>query len=135
MLGDEAWGQVSRVVDACMRKEDVAEALLRGSSHEAAEEDGRKKEEWSKSIVDIVSDIPTDGPSAKHQFKSAVALNHFISLYIQNHKRRFIRPIPEGKSHWFGTPVTIINRFMDLFATQITNDDGDVGFVMSEQTR
>lgn len=135
MLGDEAWGQVSRVVDACMRKEDIAEALLRGSSEEAEEDDGRKKEEWNRSIVDIISDIPTDGPWAKHQFKSAVALNHFISLYIQNHKRRFIRPIPEGKSHWFGTPVTIINRFMELFATQITNDDGETGFVMSKANK
>jgi hypothetical protein len=138
MLGDEAWGQVSRVVDACMRKEDVADAILRGSSEEAPRDDDEKKRfnnEWNTSIADIISDIPTDGPWAKHQFKSAVALNHFMSLYLQNHKRRFIRPVPEGKSYWFGSPVSVINRFMELFATQMTNDDGETGFVMSKANK
>jgi hypothetical protein len=136
MLGDEAWGQVSRVVDACMRKEDVAEALLRGSSEGTEEkDDGRKRTEWNKCVVDLISDVPTESPSAKHQYKSAVALNYFINLYIQNNKRRFIRRPPEGKAHWFGTPVTVINRFMECFATQITNEDGELCFVMSKANK
>jgi hypothetical protein len=136
MLGDEAWGQVSRVVDACMRKDDVADALVRGSEQEAAEGDDEKKsKDWNKSIEDLICDIPTDGPWAKHQFKCAVALNHFISLYLQNSKRRFIRPIPEGKARWYGVPVQVIYRFLDLFTTQMTNDDGETGFVMSKANK
>lgn len=134
MVGDAAWGQVSRVVDACMRKSNVAAALLKGSPTEAEQEE-RKKEEWNKSIEDVIRDIPSDGPSAKRQLKTAVVLNHFVNLYIKNQRRRFIRPPETDKPYWFGTPVSVVDSFLDIFATPLTDEDGDSGFVMSKANK
>jgi hypothetical protein len=134
MVGDEAWGQVSRVVEACMNKPNVAAALLNDVSDEE-EHDDRKRGEWNKSIEVLIRDVPADGPWAKQQLKCAVVLNHFVNLYLKNQRRRFIRPPPEGKSHWFGTPVAVVYSFLDTFATQLTNDDGESGHVMSKANK
>jgi hypothetical protein len=117
-----------------MNKPNVAAALLNDVSDEE-EHDDRKRGEWNKSIEVLIRDVPADGPWAKQQLKCAVVLNHFVNLYLKNQRRRFIRPPPEGKSHWFGTPVAVVYSFLDTFATQLTNDDGESGHVMSKANK
>ena len=124
MAGDEAWGQVSRVTDACLRQEDenwVTALTNRGGP-------------WHESVQMILRAMPAEAPHAKkYQIKCAILLNHLISFHRQRGTKRFLRGTSEEIAQAFKLPTESASRFLDLFATAMTNDGGQDGYACTKQ--
>jgi hypothetical protein len=122
IAGDAAWGQVTRVTDACLAKEGsfVANLTSRGR--------------WFESVQGILSKIPPDGANAKNQIKCAILMNHMMHFANRTGRNRLLRGNAMEISEMMKFPIEIGARFLDLFTTPTTGERGEQGFACSKQT-
>lgn len=121
MAGNDAWGQVSRVSDACLRQDNLVAALT-------------SRGQWYDSVVTVLKSMTTESPSAKYQIKCATLLNHMIHFHRCN--RSFLKGSVEEISQQMRLPLEITTRYLDLFATPITDErTGQSGYASSKQNK
>lgn len=120
IAGDDAWGQVSRVTDACLAQDNLFEALT-GRGH------------WYESVQSVLKAVATNSPSAKYQIKCAILLNHMI--HFQRRSRNITRGSVEEIAQFMKLPLEITTRFLELFTTPITDDRGQEGYASSKQNK
>ena len=104
IAGDEAWGRISRIADACLHQSTsptqcVAKLTDRGT--------------WHECVVQILKSIPLDSPHGKNQVKTALLLNSLITLHLQTMLRGDARSI----ARILDVNVDVCQRFLDLFST------------------
>jgi hypothetical protein len=118
VAGDDAWAQISRVVDACINKEDWKESF--------------QKYPWPKStseLLDLV--VNPQKKSSKYQLKTIILVNHLVKFHNKASKK-FIDGNQEDVAKAFGLPRSISDRFLELFSTP-SFDRGNAGFAISKQ--
>mmetsp|Transcript_24021 Transcript_24021/g.56034 ORF Transcript_24021/g.56034 Transcript_24021/m.56034 type:complete len:198 (+) Transcript_24021:195-788(+) len=120
MAGDDAWDQISRVTDVCIRKDDFFSALT-------------SKGRWHEPVKTILQAIPLDSPNAKYQIKSAILLNHLVSFHKNTGGR--LRGRPEYIARDVEVPVDVTKRFLESFTTLVTGEGGMPGYAFSKQNK
>mmetsp|Transcript_30623 Transcript_30623/g.46990 ORF Transcript_30623/g.46990 Transcript_30623/m.46990 type:complete len:460 (-) Transcript_30623:58-1437(-) len=121
---DITWAQVTRVVDACMKKDDMdftTSLLSRGR--------------WSDSVKGLVEMIPKQAPHAKHQLKCAVLLNHLIKFHNEIARKDFVRGPDQEVAKFFRLSTEVCSAFLENFTTSMTNKGGIEGFKASKQNK
>jgi len=133
IAGTDVWSQLSRVVDACLQKDNAANAFFSSTVPKDETSNGNRDLEWNDSAKDLVSNIVESKPKTmKQQLKCALLLNHFINLLHQVSRKKFIYGPKPDQGRFFGAPIEVGNRFLELFTIPLTNDRGDLGHVMSK---
>lgn len=122
IAGDDAWGQVSRVTDACLAQDNVVTALT-------------SRGHWCESVQGVLKSVAPDSTYAKYQIKCAVLLNHMIHFQRRIANQRLIRGTAEEVAEYLKLPIEIATRFLELFTTSVIDDRGQEGFAPSKQTR
>jgi hypothetical protein len=123
IAGDQAWGQVSRVTDACLLKEGSLVLAL------------TSRGQWFESVQTVLKSIAPEAVNAKKQIKCAILLNHLIHFYRRTGSKRTLRGTAEEVAQFLKFPIEIATRFLDLFTTSTTDDRGQEGHACSKQTR
>jgi hypothetical protein len=121
VAGEEAWGQISRVVDACIHKDDWKEAI-------------KQKGKWSEStsmLLKLVSDPNKKG--AKYQIKTICLVNHLINFHNKTNKK-FIAGSVDEIVKFLGVPKALGDRFLELFCVA-SFDRGRAGFAITKQLK
>ena len=124
--GEETWEYLSRVIGACLRKDDPVGALTQTSS-----QDDDRNNQWVGSALKALHNLPLESQHSPLRMKVSLLLNHFVKLYGKFHRRRKI-PAPTDSGRFFGSPFEIANRFLSEYATQVPHDDGTMSYVMSK---
>jgi hypothetical protein len=120
IAGNDAWGQVSRVTDACLAQDNWLEALT-------------SREYWYDSVQTVLKAIKPDSRSAKVQIKCAILLNHMI--HFQRRNRNITRGSTEEVAHFMKLPLEVCTRFLEIFTTPIKDDRGKDGYASSKSNR
>lgn len=118
VAGEDAWAQISRVVDACIHKDDWKDSF--------------QKHPWPKStaaLLDLVAN--PQKKSSKYQLKTILFVNHLLRFHNKASKK-FIEGNLEEVAAIFGLPKPISDRFVELFSTP-SNDRGNAGYAISKQ--
>jgi hypothetical protein len=124
IAGENAWTRLSREVEACMRKDDVVQALISGPN----------EQDILPCVAEVLKQIPPNAVGAKPRFITALMLNWIIVFYKNNHHRKIIRSPDTTKSRWFGMPMEVAQRCLSLFATEASDEKG-VAFAMSKANK
>ena len=124
IAGPDVWSKLSREVDACLRKDNVAGAIMKDH-----------QDDFFPSVAAIFEGIKSSSENAKHRYTCALLLNWIISFYKNNSFRRFIQPPDESKARWFGIPMEVATRCIALFTTAITSEEGNGGYAMSKANK
>jgi hypothetical protein len=121
LAGDDAWAQVTRVVDAVTKQTDSdwKEALM-------------SKGHWSPSVKGVLQGISLSKKSAKFQIKIAVLLNHLIKFHEKTSKSQVSGTVEEVAS-FMHLPNDVCARFLELFAASLPGTRP--GFGISRQQR
>lgn len=116
MAGEDAWGRISRVADACLHKAPhVVDALT-----------NRPGAVWHDSVLLVLNSIPLDSAHAKLQLKTCILLNHMITFFqYKGSLRGEIKYIARDVK----IPDQVCTRFLELFATPM----GGMRFARSKQ--
>jgi len=120
VAGEEAWAQISRVVDACINQDDWKEAL--------------QKWPWPEStakLLDLVSDPNRKG--AKYQLKTICLVNHLVKFHNRASKK-FMDGSAEEMVKYLGLPKAIADRFLELFCVA-SYDRGRAGYATTKQLK
>lgn len=120
VAGEEAWAQISRVVDACINQDDWKEAL--------------QKWPWPEStakLLDLVSDPNKKG--AKYQLKTICLVNHLVKFHNRASKK-FMEGSAEEMVKYLGLPKGIADRFLELFCVA-SYDRGRAGYATTKQLK
>eukprot|EP00979_Chaetoceros_neogracilis_P018534 scaffold10766_cov554-Chaetoceros_neogracile.AAC.2 len=120
VAGEEAWAQISRVVDACINQDDWKEAL--------------QKWPWPEStakLLDLVSDPSRKG--AKYQLKTICLVNHLVKFHNRASKK-FMDGSAEEMVKYLGLPKAIADRFLELFCVA-SYDRGRAGYATTKQLK
>lgn len=102
--GDDAWGRLSRVADACMHKGKVIDAVT-------------ERGEWHEIVKTLLNGIPLDSPNAKYQIKTCMLLNALLSFHLN--RRNFMRGSAEQVAKDLRISPEICDRFLDLFTSPL----------------
>jgi hypothetical protein len=105
IAGDEAWGRISRLADACLHQgptKFLAALTERGT--------------WHDCTTTILQSIPLDSPHAKFQVKTAILMNHLITFHLQ---QRALKGDVKIISRSLEIPPEVCQRFLDLFSTAV----------------
>lgn len=121
VAGEEAWAQISRVVDACIHKENWKEAL---------QSNGRWSESASK-LLNLVSDPNRKG--SKYQIKTICLVNHLVNFHNKASKK-FIQGTVEETVKYLGLPRAVADRFLEVFCVA-SFDRGRAGFAITKQLK
>mmetsp|Transcript_4860 Transcript_4860/g.5390 ORF Transcript_4860/g.5390 Transcript_4860/m.5390 type:complete len:562 (-) Transcript_4860:47-1732(-) len=123
VAGEDAWGQISRTVDACLHKGDEWKEGL------------QSKSKWAKSTSTLLASIfnPTIKKGAKYQIKTIVLVNHLIKFHNKASKK-FLGGSEEELAKYLDLPRDVANRFLALFCVP-THDRGRAGFAISKQLK
>ena len=125
IAGDEAWDQISRELDACLKK--------------ASEKQGWKsalmdRSKWSESTAALINGIhDVDKKGMKYRIKTLVFLNHLINFHNKCIKT-FVKGTAAELAKFIKMPPDICNRFLELFAAP-TQDQGSSGFAFTKQLK
>jgi hypothetical protein len=114
IAGDEAWGRISRVADACLHSQHNYPSASGGASDGAASCLAKltARGTWHACVLQILESIPLDSPHAKNQVKTALLLNSMITFHLQPVLRGDVRSI----ARLLGINVEVCQRFLDLFS-------------------
>ena len=113
VAGEEAWGQISRIVDACIHKDNWKESL--------------QKWPWpdsSAKLLDLVKDPQKKG--AKYQIKTICLVNHLVKFHNRASKK-FMDGTSEDMVKYLGLPKSVSDRFLELFCVA-SHDRGRAGY-------
>jgi hypothetical protein len=152
IVGRVCWGQVSRVVDACVQQDNVARAIMvgkeerNGAKNSEDHNDGdeefvgsatdrqRPAKHWYPSIEKLILSICNrPGETVdKAQLKAAILVNQFLTLYSALSKKRFISSLSTDQQSFLGTPFEYASYFLEKFCTSIVDLQGREGYVMSK---
>jgi len=113
VAGEEAWGQISRIVDACIHKENWKESL--------------QKWPWpdsSAKLLDLVKDPQKKG--AKYQIKTICLVNYLVKFHNRASKK-FMDGTSEDMVKYLGLPKSVSDRFLELFCVA-SHDRGRAGY-------
>lgn len=160
LVGPVAWSQISRVVDAVWYKardekwsyQETVQALIGAKEPSktnaataapeanALDENQKKKLEhvikWEPSLYAIAYKLVQDEDEPKKdQIKCAVVAHYFMNLYLALHRRRSFFGPDESRRRYYGAPVELATRFMELFATEMMRDDGKLALTMSKANK
>jgi len=124
VAGDEAWAQISRVVDAC----------IHNSTPELNYKQALQKWPWPEStakLLDLVSDPGMKG--AKYQLKTMCLVNHLVKFHNRASKK-FMDGQPEEMAKYLGLPKAVTERFLELFCVA-SYDRGRAGYATTKQLK
>lgn len=121
IAGDDAWGRISRLSDACLHQgpsKFVTALTERGT--------------WHDCVVHILQSIPLDSPQAKNQVKAAILLNHMLTFQLQPNpwKKGDVKTIARSLDM---TPE-VCQRCLDLFCT-VTGSGRDARYATSKPNK
>jgi hypothetical protein len=116
------------------------------SSHEDTSQQHKRGPEWNPSMEQLIRTLvprhgKTNSSSDKmvhYQLACTVLLNHFVNLYRRLAKQRFIPPVTLDRPRYFGAPLEVGERWLQLFTTAAATNPrtGQVGqHVMSKSDR
>ncbi len=124
VAGDDAWGQISRVVDACIHQEDWKEAI-------------EGKYPWPKSTSALLGNIANTnlkkGTRFKYQVKTICLVNHLVKFHNRASKK-FMDGSQEDLAKYLGLPIAVSNRFLELFCAP-SYDHGRAGYATTKQLK
>jgi hypothetical protein len=120
IAGDDAWGQVSRITDACLVQDNFLEALT-------------NRGYWYGSVQTVLQAIKPDSHSAKYQIKCAILLNN--TIHFHRRSRNIAQGSMEEVAQSMKLPLEICARFLELFTTPITIDQREDGYASSKANR
>ncbi|KAL3945145.1 MAG: hypothetical protein SGBAC_000748 [Bacillariaceae sp.] len=127
-IADEtAWSKIYNKVHYCTHQDDVTSAI--------EECLGDKEKAWHACTLKLVQEITPDATNAGHRYACTILLNHVISFFIANSRRRSIAPIDEKSSSHFGIPNEVASRFLELFTTEMNNRSGKISYAMSKTNK
>ncbi|KAI2505858.1 A49-like RNA polymerase I associated factor [Fragilaria crotonensis] len=115
IAGDEAWGRISRVADACLHTQPTGTTTTAAGAGDNAASSLAKltaRGTWHACVVQILQSIPLDSPHAKNQVKTALLLNSMITFHLQPVLRGDVRSI----ARQLDINVEVCQRFLDLFS-------------------
>ena len=148
IAGAAAWNRLWNRVSKCLEQENVLAAILegppkpnatptteQGGNDDGATEQRRSKDVWYPSVVRLIKMLAPKGEAVKQQLVCAVLLNHFLHLYVQLHKKRYISAIEPDRPRFFGTPTDVGQRWVERFTTPMAGRDGEMGHVMSKANK
>ena len=145
IVSKESWKQASRVVEACMRKDDVAAAILDVSEGSGGREEDdasapphkQPQKKWFKTAEELVLRLCSDPKDHldKERLQCAILVNHFASLYENVERRRFFKVPDLDRQRFFGVPVEFASFFTDKFSTSTIDMQGSEGRVMSKNDK
>ena len=121
IAGDTVWGAVSRVTDACTKKEGNWRDNLTGRGY------------WFGSIKTLFQAINLEDRSASYQIKTGVLLNALMKFH-QNCKKNYYWGTTEELAKKFAISKEMAPRFLELFATP-TDERGREGFSFTKQLK
>lgn len=125
IAGDAAWKRIYNKVHAATHDNDPTESIV-GSIFE---------KDWHPCVLKLVKAINVESVDAKDRFTCAIFTNHAIRFYTHNHKRKSIPPVDLTKPVYFGIPVEVGSRFVELFTTSVPGAAGKMSHAMSKQDR
>ena len=120
IAGDEAWGRISRLSDACLHQgasKFVTALTERGT--------------WHDCVVQILQSIPLDSPHAKNQVKAAILLNYMLSFHLQT---TILKGDVKTIARTLDMTSEVCQRFLDLFSTA-TGSGRDARYATSKPNK
>jgi hypothetical protein len=122
IAGDDAWGRISRVADACLHQ---------GPSQflTALTERGV----WHNCITSVIQTIPLDAPNAKNQVKTCILLNHCITFHLSG--RNMLRGDAKSIGRDLSLPTDVAARLLELFTTSLGAGGRDSKYARSKQSK
>lgn len=123
VAGEEAWAQISRVIDACLHKGDEWKEALQGKRH------------WPESLRTMLNTVtnPTQKKGAKYQIKTML-LVHYLVRFHNRASKKFMDGSQEEMAKYLGLPREVSDRFLSLFCAP-THDKGRSGFATTKQLK
>eukprot|EP00814_Leptocylindrus_danicus_P022430 CAMPEP_0116010386 /NCGR_PEP_ID=MMETSP0321-20121206/3970_1 /TAXON_ID=163516 /ORGANISM="Leptocylindrus danicus var. danicus, Strain B650" /LENGTH=347 /DNA_ID=CAMNT_0003479475 /DNA_START=132 /DNA_END=1175 /DNA_ORIENTATION=- len=104
MAGEEAWGQISRVVSACLHQDDPITALT-------------SRGKWPTVCCDMLASM-TMGPGTKDtdRIKCVVLMRHMLDFYkIMQDKRNFVHGSQEELTQILHLPAPICEHLLGTY--------------------
>jgi len=122
VAGEDAWGQISRIVDACIHKDDWKEAM-------------QGKYGWPESTSKLLDGIgnPQQKKGTKYQIKTVCLVNYLIR-FNDKASKNFMDGTPEELTKFLGLPKSICDRFLELFCAA-SYDRGRAGYATTKQLK
>lgn len=122
VAGEDAWGQISRIVDACLHKEDWKEAMQGNYG-------------WPESTRKLLDSIgnPQQKKGTKYQIKTICLVNYLIK-FNNKASKKFMDGTPEELTKFLGLPKCISDRFLELFCAA-SYDRGRAGYATTKQLK
>ena len=129
IAGVMAWNRLLREINNCRDDEDSFSA---DSVVQSIDENN-----WCDSAKEVVrKEIAMGSKSVKDRLVVTLLLNWFLQFYINNHTRKSIQKPDKTKSYWFGMPVEVATRCIELFTSPTSGRDGTGGFfVISDEKK
>lgn len=148
IAGEDAWNQISRVVDACIGKghDDWAKALMQGPrlaskyTDNNANNAAQTRHQWPSSLVrliDLLKDEknPND-KKVKHRIKIILLLRHVMKLHAYANQRHFLKGTAEELAKVLAIPTEVSMQLLTVFATPMEHSiSGEAGFVFTKQLK
>jgi hypothetical protein len=127
IAGEKAWGRVYNKVHACLRQQNPIDEVVKGIP----------ERDWSDFALKMVKEVSPDARDAVHRITCTVLANWVVKFYVGNATRRVIEPPNETKATYFGIPVEVAARCIELFTTRVQNgtDNGKIHYIMSKQNK
>lgn len=153
IAGEEAWNQISRVVDACIGKgnDGWANALLHGrrpvaatkytnKNTDNAETSTNTRIQWPASLVRLIDSLNGEkyinDKKVKHRVKVILLLRHVMKLHSYANKRQFHQGTAEEVAKFLGIPKEVSDRLLTIFATPMEHSiSGKAGFAFTKQLK
>ena len=148
IAGTVVWKRLLGIVTKCLEQDNVLKAIVQGPQPQHAEETieqsqeqklARRRDTWYPSVVRILKLLVPRGEAVKKSLAATILLNHFLHLYMQMNRKRFI-PGMEGsergdRPRFFGVPVDVGRKWLEMFTTPAVGNDGQMGHCMSKANK
>lgn len=148
IAGEDAWSQISRVVDACIGKghDDWAKALMHGPRLANTQKDNNAnnsanvRHQWPASLVQLI-DLLKDEKNAhdkkvKHRIKIILLLRHVMKLHAYANQRYYLKGTAEELAKFLVIPKEVSIQLLTIFATPMEHSmSGEAGFAFTKQLK
>lgn len=128
IAGESAWSRVYNKVHACMHQNDVTTAI-EGCLGRNTEKD------WNPCAIKLIQEISPDSSNAGHRYACTILLNYLIKFYNSSHRRRSLPAVSGKTTSHNGVPNEVASRWLELFATEVPNDQGNISYAMSKANK
>ena len=140
IAGAMAWNRLLQDVDACLVNGVVDEEEIGQGKEQSLSADAILRSidprSWCDSVKEIIrKEIPMGSKNLRDRLACTLLLNWFLQFYIRNHARKSIKKPDKTKLYWFGMPMEIATRCIELFTSPTPDKDGKGGFCIISEVK